>query len=311
MRICSITAGISFSEDFRALDCKATALLAFEIDLKAGSRRLRKRRKQPQLPRFELLLPFAGGQVECIRRHRFVGRSAKRSLLKPFLACLIMIRNGFKAPRFGILGEVIERDDRVRQVVEQRGHALVKERQPMLHARIAAPGGDGFIERVVALRRSEQLDIALAEVLDRRLARRHLADGQKRDMLARGLCALRDRIELPDAFERVAKEIEAHRARMPRREEVEDAAAHRVFARLHDRARAIEARRIEPLDDLIHAHTSAGREPCGGLPDRFKRRHALKHSVHRRQHDDRGLAALRMGEPRECGNAAGFDVAVR
>ena len=82
-------------------------------------------------------------------------------------------------------------------------------------------------------------------------------------MLARGLRALRDGIELPDAFERVAEEIEPDGARVPRREKVENAAAHRIFARLHDGARAIETRRIEPLDDLIHAH--AGR-PLSAAP---------------------------------------------
>ena len=47
-----------------------------------------------------------------------------------------------------------------------------------------------------------------------------------------------------------------------RREQIEDAAADRVFARLHDRARTVKARRLQPLDDLLHRGPVAGGEPC-------------------------------------------------
>ena len=61
----------------------------------------------------------------------------------------------------------------------------------------------------------------------------HLAggiDGQPLQLPGR---ALRVRIEGPDRFQRVAEEIEPDRLRGARREEVDDAAAHRVFAGLH------------------------------------------------------------------------------
>ena len=176
-------------------------------------------------------------------------------MLEPLFARVIVVRDRLQPPSLRVIAEMVDCDDRVREVIEQRIHPLIEKREPMLHAGITAAGRDGFVERVVAFRRAEQLHIAPAEMLDRRLARGHLADRQKRDLLARGLRALGDGIELPDAFERVAEEIEPDGARVPWREKVENTAAHRVFARLHDRARAIKTRRIEPLDDLIHAHS--------------------------------------------------------
>ncbi len=255
-------------------------------------------------------LPLRSRQIERIRRQRLIGRGAERSLFEPFFAGVIMVCNRFKPPCRRIFAKMVECDDRVRQVVEQRIHPLIKQRQPMLHAGIAAAGRDRFVKRVVAFRRAEQLDIALAEVLDGRLAGRHFADGQERDLLARGLRALRDGIERPDAFERIAEEIEPHGTGVPRREEVQNAAAHRVFARLHDGARAIESRRVEPLDHLVHAQAAARRKPRRRLLERLKRGHALEHGVDRCQDDDCRPAALCMSEPRQGGDAARFDVAV-
>ena len=44
-----------------------------------------------------------------------------------------------------LLGLVIERQPGVGQIIEQGFEPLVIERQPMLHADIAAPGADQFV----------------------------------------------------------------------------------------------------------------------------------------------------------------------
>ena len=51
-------------------------------------------------------------------------------------------------------------------IVEQRIEPLVKQRQPMLHAGMAAAFADRFIEQIVARRRAESRDIAGAELAD-------------------------------------------------------------------------------------------------------------------------------------------------
>ena len=186
----------------------------------------------------------------------------------------------------------------------------VEQRQPVLDTGIAAASGHRLVKRVVALARAEQLHIALAELLHRPLARRQLADGQQRNLLARGLGALRDGIELPDGFERVAEEVEAGRARMARREQVDDAAAHRIFAGLHHGAGAVEAGRLKPGDNLLHLQPGAGGDANGGFLDGGQRRHALQRRVDGGEHNDRGLAALGMGKLRKGCDAAGFDVAI-
>ena len=295
---------------FGALDGEAAALLALEVDLAPARLRLRERLELPQLMAGKPLPPFLAREIERVRRQRLIGRRAEGSLLQPFFSRVVMVGDGLQPPRLGVLRQMVERDDGVRQVIEQRVHALVEQRQPMLLAGIPAARRNRFIKRVVALGGAEQLDIALAEALDGRIARRRLADGQKRDLLARGLGSLRHRIELADAFERVAEKVEPDGPRMPRREQIENAAAHRVFAGLHHRAGPVKARGFEPLAHLIHADLGAGRQPRRRLPDPVERRHALEDGVDRGQHDDRGLAALRMGEPRQRGDAAGLDVAV-
>ena len=73
--------------------------------------------------------------------------------------------------RDGVFGLRIEHERRVGEIVEQRVQLFVEQRQPVLHARIAAALADGLIERIVAARRAEGRDIALAEAADG-LARR-------------------------------------------------------------------------------------------------------------------------------------------
>ena len=59
--------------------------------------------------------------------------------------------------------------------------------------------------------------------------------------------ALGLRIEAADRFQRVAEEIEPHRLGHAGREQIDDAAAHRVVAGLAHGRGAVEAVELEPL----------------------------------------------------------------
>ena len=65
-----------------------------------------------------------------------------------------------------LVDEMVESDRHVRQMVEQRLQPVGEERQPVLHADIAAAFADRMIEQVVPLGGAELGDIALAEAGD-------------------------------------------------------------------------------------------------------------------------------------------------
>src|SRR2546421_138940 len=62
-----------------------------------------------------------------------------------------------------ILGLRLDRNRRAVEIVEQRVHLFLEQRQPVFHAGVAAALGDGFIEVVVPRRRAERRHIAHAE----------------------------------------------------------------------------------------------------------------------------------------------------
>ena len=83
-----------------------------------------------------------------------------------------------------LVRQMVEDDRRVGQIVEQRLQPLVEERQPVLHAGEAAAFADRGVERVVARRRAERLDVVAAEAADRLRRQRHLAHRLQRDRVA-------------------------------------------------------------------------------------------------------------------------------
>ena len=139
-----------------------------------------------------------------------------------------------------------------------------------------------FIKCIAACRRAERRHIGLAEGAHRiggelHFAHRHQIEGAQ---LARG--ALAFRIEGADRFQRVTKEIEAHRQRLARRPHIENAAAHRIFAGVAHRGRADETVDLEPIDQRIHAHRIARRGRKALLLEPAPRRHPLQQRVDRR-----------------------------
>ncbi len=161
----------------------------------------------------------------------------------------------------------------------------------MLHADIAAPGADRFVERVVGAGGAELLAIALAEAADRVVVEQDLADRpQDRLALAAGR-ALGQRVEGADALERVAEKIEPQRLSRPGRVEIDDAAAHRELAGLAHGVGADIAVVAEKALQPVEADPSGrpqGQHPAVEQP---ARRHPLHQRVDRGQHDKRGVVA--------------------
>ena len=112
----------------------------------------------------------------------------------------------------GLVRLMVERDAGVGQVIERGLEPLVVEGQPVLHADVPPSGADPFVERIVGAGGAERLAVALAEAADRGVVEQHLADrAQRRGLERAGDRALGQRIEAPDALDRLAEEIEAQR----------------------------------------------------------------------------------------------------
>ncbi len=242
-------------------------------------------------------------------RHGLIGRCAEALRLEPLAARLVVLCDLLEAARHRFLGAVIEGEERARHIVEQSFEMLVKERQPVLLARVAPPGAHGLVERIVAGRAAEQLDVAAPEKRGRRLAEGDLRHRHQHELAHRLRRALRVGVERLDALDRVAEEIEPHGVETPRRKEVEDAAAHRVLAGLHDGPGARIAGMAEALDQPVHVGALAGGQRLDARLEKCARGHLLEHGVDGREHD-RGLPAPAEREPRQRRDAPRRDLGV-
>ncbi len=84
----------------------------------------------------------------------------------------------------------------------------------------------------------------------------------------------------------------------PAGKDVDDAAAHGVFARLHDRAGAAIAVGLQEARELLRLHGAVGAQLQAGAAERRARRHALHQRVHRGQHDARTGGLLQQARQR-------------
>ncbi len=195
----------------------------------------------------------------------------------------------------GVLALRLDRDRRVIEIVEQGIHPLLKQRQPMLHAGMAAAFADRLIQRIVALRRAEGCDIAHAKAADGLGDQLEFRDRNQIERAHVEQRALGFRIEGADRFQAVAEKIETDGLIEPGRKQIEDAAAHGVFAGFAHGRGAVVAVVLQPRHDRVHRHDMAGRYRQRLRRDGFARRHPLHDGVDRGQHDQRLVAA---GKPR-------------
>ena len=235
--------------------------------------------------------PLRLRQIEPIRRQRLVDR-AGAWMFQRLPPRFVVIRNLLEALAGRVLTLRFDRDRGAVEIVEQRVHPLLEQRQPMLHAGMAAAFADGLIEQVIAFRRTEGCDIAHAKAADGFGDELKLRDRNQVERAHVEQRALGFRIEGADRFQAIAEEVEPHRLVEPGRKQVEDAAAHGIFAGLAHGRGAVVAVVLQPGDDRVHRHDMAGRHRQRLRRDDFAGRHALHDGVDRRQHDQRLLAAL-------------------
>ena len=205
------------------------------------------------------LAPLALGEIEPVRRQRFVRRAAA-IFAKRVFPRLIIVGDLLEPLMRGFLGQWLEGEWRRRQIIEKCFEALMKQRQPMLHAGVLAALAHSLVERIVRRRGAELRHVAGAKGANGVAGKLKLGDRNQieRAQLARG--ALRLRIEAADRFQRVAKKIEPHRLVHAGRVKIDDAAAHGVIAGFAHRGGAVEAVELEPLDDVRHRRDIAGRD---------------------------------------------------
>ncbi len=148
-----------------ALGREVAALPRSGVEHVAAAFRHREWRQPRQRHVAEQLGPLGLRQIELVRRQRLVDRAAAR-LVQRLAPRIVIVGNLGEAFARGVLALRLDRNGRAVEIIEQRVHPLLEERQPMLHAGMAPSLGDRFIELVVALGRAERRDIAHAEAAD-------------------------------------------------------------------------------------------------------------------------------------------------
>ncbi len=274
----------------------------------AGAGRLRQGDKLHHPMPGDRGLPSGIVKIEEPRRTGLVDRIEPVLALHRLAAGVILVLDPLppRQPRRGQL--VVEHHGRAGKIVEERLEPFVEEGQPMLHPGMLAPGAHGFVERIVGARRAELDAVVLPEAGDRGLVEDHLR--HRRELHHGKLLGrpLRRRIEAPRAVQDVAEKVEPDRAALPRRVDVDDAAAHRVVAGLGHRRGLRETHADEEVAQgaFVHAVADAGGEG-GGLQHRA-RRQPLGRGVERGQQDEGLRQPLRQRRQRR--HPGGGDIGI-
>ena len=255
-----------------------------------------------------------GVEVELTGRHRLVRRPLGGCALPQsavVAAGLIIVGDELRTLGRRLSGRVIGDDPEALEVVESGFQVIVEERQPVLHAGIAAAFRHGLIEGVLLGRRPEEGEIVLAEVADGVRRQRHLAHGVEiqRACLSRGSLACR--IEGPDGLQGIPKEVEPDGFFRARHEDVENTAADGEFADLADGRHAVEAISLQPRCDIVHADDAAGAGGKGEALDNVRRRDLLQHGVDGHQYDRRMRLPGVRDQARECSKSPRGDIRAR
>ncbi|MDT4835864.1 hypothetical protein FQZ97_695420 [compost metagenome] len=193
------------------------------------------------------------------------------------------------------------------QVVEQRRAFLEEQRQVVLDARRWHAVADVLVDRRLGRVTLEDFAPAAAERSTRGFVERELAARQQAHFLDRVQAALRVRVERADGLDLVAEQVDPVRQRRAHRVQVDQAAAHAVFARAHHGADVLVAgqRELRLQRGFVQALALLEEEGVGGQEGR--RREPVQRGAGRHQHH----VALPALDIVQRGQAFGDQVLVR
>ena len=259
--------------------------------------------------------PFLRIEKEGFWRNRMIGRVRDRGGSR-VRARIVEVRNGLEAVVTRFRRAMVEQHRAVRHVVEERLQPVVEERQPMLDAGVAPRGGDRLVERVLPGHGPELPAVGRAEAGDRLRVEQHLADRREVHGIGGLGAPLRDGIEPAHGLDRVAEEVEPHRALGIGRENIHDAAAHGIVARVHHRAGAHEAVALQVAEQGLGIERRAGRERERRVGEHRAGRHPLERCIDGGEHHPGPCRAVAQqadeaGEPPARDVGAGRDPVVR
>ena len=250
----------------------------------------------------DLPLPLLHRQIQRLGRQRAVRGFAIG--LRPRLIGVQDHRQAL-VPRLGRL--VVDADQGAgRQIVEQAGHPLVEQRQPVLQPGATAALADGGVQGIVA-GRAELGDIALAEARDAVGVQQGLADRKEIDLGQLLGRALGLGIEGADALQRVAEQVEANGLLGGRRIDVDDAAADRELAPLGDGGGAGIAVDGEIALKVLDIDHGADLGAIAGAQQHILRRHTLQQRWRGDDQHGRLAVAQAPGQARQGRHPRGRD----
>ncbi len=247
-----------------------------EVDHAVG-RRLGKGRRQVHRTVGDDAVPFLDRQIQRARRQRTVAAGLGHH--RP-LAIGEIVLDRFTPRRDRAIDAAIAQDDVAgRQMIEQGLQPLLEQRQPMLHARQAPPIAHRLIERVAGRIGAKLLAVAGTEPLDALLVEQGLARRHQRKGFGGADGALVGGIERPHRLDLVAEEVEPDRVRQAGGIEVEQAAAHRKFARVRNAVGTVIAIGGQQGDQLVALDPFARRQSAGQVADSERRQRALGRGI--------------------------------
>jgi hypothetical protein len=176
-------------------------------------------------------------------------------------------------------------------VIEHRCGFIEEQRQVVLDAGCRHPVADVLIDAALGRVTFEQFAPAAAESRAGVVVHRKLAAGQQSHLGHRIQAALTVRIEGADGIDFVVEQVDAVRHRRSHREQVDQPAAHRIFAGTHHlRDMAVPGKRELGLQ-LCFLELLLDLELEGVSGEEARRRHAVQHRGGR--HDDDVCLTLR------------------
>ena len=120
-----------------AISGKIVPLPRAYIDDGAVLIRHRKRRQPRELGALQPIAPFFFRKIETLRRQRFVRHAAR--IRRCVVTRIEIITDQADPLMHGLVGQGLKHNRRTVEIIEQCVETLVEQRQPMLHAGIAAP----------------------------------------------------------------------------------------------------------------------------------------------------------------------------